>query len=59
MTQCVEIKVFGLSKTTSARRWRPEIMGGLSKESSHQALNDIRDSITELRYYREYFFRLN
>ena len=29
-----------------ARRWRPEIMGGLSKESSHQALNDIRDSIT-------------
>ena len=42
-----------------ARRWRPEIMAGLSKESSHQALNDIRDSITELRYYREYFFRLN
>ena len=42
-----------------ARRWRPEIMGGLSKERSHQALNDIRDSITELRYYREYFFRLN
>ena len=42
-----------------ARRWRPEIMGGLSKESSHQALNAIRDSITELRYYREYFFRLN
>ncbi len=42
-----------------ARRWRPEIMGGLSKESSHQALNDIRDSITELRYYREYFFRVN
>ena len=41
-----------------ARRWRPEIMGGLSKESSHQALNDIRDSITELRYYREYFFRV-
>lgn len=42
-----------------ARRWRPEIMAGLSKESSHQALNDIRDSITELRYYREYFFRVN
>ena len=42
-----------------ARRRRPENMGGLLKESSHQALNDIRDSITELRYYREYFFRLN
>jgi len=41
-----------------ARRWRPEIMQGLSKESSHLALNDIRDSINELRYYREYFFRV-
>jgi oligoribonuclease len=41
-----------------ARRWRPEIMQGMSKESSHLALNDIRDSINELRYYREYFFRL-
>ena len=41
-----------------ARRWRPEIMQGFSKESSHLALNDIRDSIDELRYYREYFFRV-
>jgi oligoribonuclease len=41
-----------------ARRWRPEIMQGMSKESSHLALNDIRDSINELRYYREYFFRV-
>ena len=42
-----------------ARRWRPEIMGGLKKESSHLALDDIRDSIRELKYYREYFFRIN
>jgi oligoribonuclease len=42
-----------------AKRWRPEIMEGLSKQSSHLALDDVRDSITELRYYREYFFRLN
>jgi oligoribonuclease len=42
-----------------ARRWRPEIMEGLTKRSSHQALEDIRDSITELRYYREYFIRLS
>jgi len=42
-----------------AKRWRPEIMDGLSKQSSHLALQDVRDSITELRYYREYFFRLN
>ncbi len=42
-----------------AKRWRPEIMEGFSKQSSHLALDDVRDSITELRYYREYFFRLN
>ncbi len=42
-----------------ARRWRPELMAGLKKESSHLALDDVRDSIRELRYYREYFFRTN
>lgn len=42
-----------------AKRWRPEIMDGLKKEASHLALDDIRDSIRELKYYREYFFRLN
>ncbi len=41
-----------------ARRWRPEIMQGMSKQSTHLALDDIRDSIAELRYYRDYFFRL-
>lgn len=40
------------------RRWRPELMGGFTKESSHTALADIRESIAELRYYREHFFRL-
>lgn len=39
-----------------AKRWRPEIMAGLKKEASHLALDDIRDSIRELKYYREYFF---
>lgn len=42
-----------------ARRWRPEIMSGLKKQATHLALDDIRDSIRELRYYREYFFRIN
>lgn len=40
-----------------ARRWRPELMDGLKKESSHKALDDIRDSIHELQYYREHFFK--
>ena len=39
-----------------ARRWRPEIMSGLKKNASHLAMDDIRDSIAELKYYRQYFF---
>lgn len=40
-----------------AKRWRPDLMDGLKKESSHKALDDIRDSIRELQYYREHFIR--
>lgn len=40
-----------------ARRWAPEIMNGITKQSTHLALDDIRDSINELRYYREHLFR--
>ena len=32
--------------------WAPEVAAGVTKESSHLALNDIRDSIAELRHYR-------
>jgi len=41
-----------------ARRWRPDILAGVKKKGSHLALDDIRDSINELRHYREHFFRL-
>jgi oligoribonuclease len=41
-----------------ARRWRPELLGGLVKAGKHEALADIHESITELRYYREHFLRL-
>jgi len=41
-----------------ARRWRPDVLAGVSKQGSHLALDDIRDSIAELRHYREHFFRL-
>ncbi len=41
-----------------AYRWHPEIMRGVHKKSSHLAIEDIRDSIEELRYYRQYFFRM-
>ena len=36
-----------------AQRWTPEIAAGFEKESDHRALSDIRDSIAELRWYRE------
>ena len=39
-------------------RWSPEIAKGFRKESSHLALDDIRDSVAELRYYREHFIRV-
>jgi oligoribonuclease len=41
-----------------AKRWAPRVYGGFNKESSHLALEDIRDSIEELQYYREHFIRL-
>jgi oligoribonuclease len=41
-----------------ARRWAPEVYRGFSKDSSHLALDDIRDSIAELRHYREHLLRV-
>ena len=35
-----------------ARRWSPEVCEGFVKESSHLAMNDIKDSIAELKFYR-------
>ncbi len=40
-----------------ARRWRPDILEGLKKQGNHRALDDIRDSIEELRLYRRLFFK--
>jgi oligoribonuclease len=40
-----------------AARWAPHIKDGFKKQSSHQALDDIIESIEELRYYREHFIK--
>lgn len=40
------------------RRWQPEILQGFSKHGTHQALEDIRESIEELRYYRQHVFTI-
>jgi len=39
-----------------AQQWAPEVAAGFSKESSHRALDDIRDSIAELAWYRDHLF---
>jgi oligoribonuclease len=38
------------------RRWFPNRIKGFNKSSTHLALQDIRDSIDELRFYRERLF---
>ncbi len=39
------------------RRWYPSALAGApNKESAHRALDDIRESIEELRYYRSAIF---
>ncbi len=39
-------------------RWAPGIANGFAKNNNHLALDDIKDSIAELKYYREHFIRL-
>ena len=38
-----------------ARRWKPGILEGVNKISRHAAMDDIRDSVEELAYYRTNF----
>ncbi len=40
------------------RRWAPEVFKGVQKKNSHLALDDIRESINELKYYRDTVFKL-
>lgn len=41
-----------------ARRWSPEVYSSFQKNSTHLALDDIRDSIRELQHYRTNFLRV-
>ena len=40
------------------RRWRADLFDGVLKQSRHRALDDVRESIAELVYYREHFLKL-
>ena len=41
-----------------ARMWAPDIAEAFKKQNKHQALDDIRESIAELRYYRVELLRV-
>ena len=41
-----------------ASRWRPELLNRLKKKSTHLAMDDIKDSIIELKHYRDLFFNI-
>ncbi len=41
-----------------ARRWKPEVLAKVQKKGVHLALDDIYESIDELKIYREHFFSL-
>ncbi len=40
-----------------ANRWAPELQKGFQKKSVHKALDDIIESIDEMKYYREHFIK--
>jgi oligoribonuclease len=39
-------------------RWKPALANGFQKKNTHKALDDIRESIEELKYYRDHFIKL-
>jgi oligoribonuclease len=41
-----------------SKRWKPEVEKDLEKDSNHLALDDIYDSISELKHYRELFIKI-
>ncbi len=40
-----------------AIRWAPEVASGFIKKNAHRAMDDIKESIEELRHYRAHFFK--
>lgn len=40
-----------------AKRWEPQMLKGFKKKGAHLALDDILESIEELKYYREHFIK--
>jgi len=40
------------------KRWQPAVLDGFKKKATHQALDDIRESIDEMRFYRKTVFSI-
>ncbi len=40
------------------RRWQPDLLNGFTKKGAHTALEDIKESIEELAYYRQHVFSI-
>ena len=40
------------------RRWSPDVLKLVKKKGTHLALDDIRESIAELRVYRQNIFKI-
>jgi len=40
-----------------AQRWAPDVCSAHKKKGTHQALDDIRESIEELQHYKAHFLR--
>lgn len=41
-----------------ARLWAPDVFANVQKKETHQALDDVLESIEELKYYREHFIKI-
>ena len=41
-----------------AERWAPQVKESFVKRGTHQALDDIRESIAELQHYRQHFLKV-
>lgn len=40
------------------RRWAPDVANGLTKTGTHKAMDDIKESLMELKYYREHVMKI-
>ena len=41
-----------------SQRWSPDLVNGFAKAGSHTAMADIRESVNELAYYRQFMGKL-